>query len=83
MFLMFDLFVFDVLEDEEGDDAAEGAGCEEKGVGGLLLVSLFGQVGDGRANAASLQPVDEEHETVQNEVGAVADYFGVLHLSLW
>ena len=42
MFLVFDLFVFDEFKEEEGNDATEGAGGEEEGVGGLLFVSLFG-----------------------------------------
>ena len=77
---MFDLFMFDVFEEKEGNDAAQGAGGEEEGVGCLLLISLFGQVGDGWADAASLQPVDEEHETVYNQVCVVTDHFVVLHL---
>ena len=61
--------IFNEFVDNEAYDTSNGPSCKQEGVGGLLDLSLFWEIGDNGANAATFEPKDEEDETVESQVG--------------
>lgn len=72
MFGISPLPFFCDFHQEKCDNTTDCSRREQKRVLGLLLISLFGEVGDGWTDAAAFEAEDEENETVEGEVGAGA-----------